>query len=300
MAIIFVDVETTDLDPMRGKILEVAAIATDDNLVELGRFHAITDEASRIALGTLDPVVQRMHLASGLWLESASLPTGDDPARMDKRLTRRVDVALAEFIEKWTTAGDVPRDQKPQLGGSTVDFDRAWMQAHLPTSLHKLHYRSIDATTLNEVARRHFPRAFDTRPLVDPARAHRAMADLEASLGCVRHYRATFDQWRVDAAELERLRLSPTITVKVPDDPDIVAALARLGEMQGGETHRAVIIDSSPTPDIPDDVMRGLRAITTLPSTSLSKSLRTDDVAAAIAWLRDLVPGETLAQAPAE
>lgn len=277
MPIIFLDIETTGLSPIQGKILEIAAIATDDNFNELGRFHVVTDEAAKLTLGSLDRKVQQMHLDNGLWLESASPPshTGNEHAditAIEKREMRHVDRALVKFIT------DHSNGTPPQLAGNTISFDRSFLAVHLPQSHGALHYRNFDVTTLNELARRLFPALHEGRP--QRTSIHRAMPDIELSLATARYYASAFTNWKDVGTQ--------TLTVKVPAEID-ADALARL---MASPQPRAIMIDTdtSLTAGMPDDVFRGLRAMTLLPVTSLSKSLRTDDVIAAIAWLKASLP----------
>ena len=73
------------------------------------------------------------------------------------------------------------------LAGSTVGFDRAWLDEHMP-ALHGLfHYRSIDVSTITELAKRWSPGVYEGRPKAGAA--HRALADVMESISYLRYYR---------------------------------------------------------------------------------------------------------------
>lgn len=195
--LIWIDLETTGLDPRTCDVLEVACIATNDSLTEQARFERVVySPLADVALRQrtdfrrptdpyIDPVVWEMHSANGLWRESRH---GENIATVDRD--------LAEFIEKYATSERVRTDpvtgegtrvlDPPQLAGSTVSFDRSFLEKHAPLSAARLHYRSLDVSSLNEVARRFWLPTYDARPR--GASAHRAMADISASIECLRHY----------------------------------------------------------------------------------------------------------------
>lgn len=191
--IIFLDTETTGLQADTHRVLEVCAIATDDTLVELGRFTVVAHWAysqdmiarSRVTceltakVHAIDPYVLEMHTKNGLWATSAAstLALSD------------VDRLLAGFIaEACATVGVTPGEKTgPQLAGNTISFDRSFMQVDLPQAHALLHYRNVDVTTLNEMARRFWPAVHAGRPKSEST-THRAEADCVESLETARYY----------------------------------------------------------------------------------------------------------------
>ena len=73
--------------------------------------------------------------------------------------------------------------------GNSIGTDRRFLAAHLPEIEEFLHYRSIDVSTVKELARRWHPEAFRAAP--KKAAGHRAMDDIRESLDELRHYRAS-------------------------------------------------------------------------------------------------------------
>lgn len=192
MSLLWIDLETTGLDPVKDAVLEIAAIVTDDDLEEQATFHAYVWPTRRF--GRLEPVVQAMHRASGLaallWRtdgtpdgEAASAYTAEEADAALQRFI--VEACELDPIGSWSGMQHA-RAAMPQAAGSTVGFDREFMRHHLPHSLRLLHHRSLDITSLNELARRCWPSVHEARPR--GRGKHRAMDDIRDSLAVARYY----------------------------------------------------------------------------------------------------------------
>lgn len=172
--IIWIDTETTGLNPRQDKLLEIACVITDDDLEEVNRFQAVTNEARTVDFNSVDPYVLDMHFKNGLWHESLK-------ANLPENLLYQIDRNLAAFIDS-NSAG-----AKHQLGGSTISFDRGFIEYHLPSTNTTLHYRNVDVTSFNEVARRFWPEIHEKRPRNGETK-HRALDDILESINVLRYY----------------------------------------------------------------------------------------------------------------
>lgn len=192
----WIDLEATSLVAAAHSLLEVAAIVTDDQLVEVGRFHRVvhwegaerfahlgpdsSDEAfaNAASAAEIDRVVVEMHAKNGLWPEAAK----------SLHSLAAVDDQLAGFLAQVAMATDATTGQrvKAQIAGSSIWFDRSLMVVSLPRALAQLHYRTVDVTTLNELARRSWPGLHAGKPA--RRELHRAMPDIEDSLTLCRYY----------------------------------------------------------------------------------------------------------------
>ena len=75
------------------------------------------------------------------------------------------------------------------LCGNSIGTDRRFLAAWLPEIDRYLHYRSVDVSTVKELARRWYPEAFAGAP--KKAGGHRALDDIRESVAELRYYRET-------------------------------------------------------------------------------------------------------------
>lgn len=208
--LVWTDLETTGLPENRTddrspvadrQLLEIAVIVTDDDFNEVARVervfwheHAqalcdLPEDAARAygRLHQVDPFVVDMHRKNGLWERCAG--SIDFPEKFDLELAKllaETTVKERQYVDEKGVA-KVARDHA-QLAGSTISFDRDFLRAYLPVSESLLHYRNLDVSSLNEVAKRTWPSVWEKRPR-SAYKAHRAMADIEESIAVAQYYR---------------------------------------------------------------------------------------------------------------
>lgn len=166
------DLEMTGLDPDQHTILEIATLITDDNLELIAEGPDLIVHATEEHLARMDEVVVRMHTNSGLLSEVRASTVSLDEAGAQTL------AFLSEHIEE---PGTVP------LCGNSIGTDRRFLAKYLNEIEEFLHYRSIDVSTVKELARRWNPQALETAP--EKVVGHRAMDDIRESLEELRHYR---------------------------------------------------------------------------------------------------------------
>src|SRR5699024_12573988 len=66
--------------------------------------------------------------------------------------------------------------------------DKAFLERDMPELVNHLHYRIIDVSSIKELARRWYPRAYFQSP--EKHGGHRALADILESIDELRYYRA--------------------------------------------------------------------------------------------------------------
>jgi oligoribonuclease len=166
------DLEMTGLDPTRHVIVEIATVVTDDELVVVADGPDLVIHQPPEALAAMEPVVSQMHTSSGLLAAiEASTISLEDAGR-----------ATIEFIK-----AHVPEPRTVPLCGNSIGTDRRFLSAYLPEIEAYLHYRSVDVSTIKELARRWYPDLFATVP--EKASAHRALDDIRESIDELRYYR---------------------------------------------------------------------------------------------------------------
>jgi len=165
------DLEMTGLDPDRDVIVELALVATTLDLEPVDAGIDVVVHQDDEALAAMDDFVRAMHTRSGL-LDAirASTVSLDDAGAQAMAYLR----------------GHVAERTTP-LCGNSIGMDRRFLARYLPGVDEYLHYRSIDVSTVKELARRWFPDQFRKRP--DKREGHRALADIRESIEELRYYR---------------------------------------------------------------------------------------------------------------
>jgi oligoribonuclease len=167
------DLEMTGLDPSRHVIVEIATLITDDSLTVLAEGPDLVINPGAEAMAEMDKVVRSMHTKSGL-LEAIEASTVT------------LEEAGAATMKFLVDAGIEPRTVP--LCGNSIGTDRRFLSAHLSEIEEFLHYRSVDVSTIKELARRWYPAALAGAPA--KAGGHRAMDDIKESLIELQYYRS--------------------------------------------------------------------------------------------------------------
>ena len=171
--LVWIDLEMTGLDPSYDEICEIACIVTDGELNELDEGITLVVKPSDAPLATMDEVVVAMHHDSGLIHE---IPHGTTVEDAQEKV-------LAYVMQH------VPEPRKAPLAGSSVYVDRGFLAKYLPELDAHLHYRNVDVSSVKELARRWYPRAYFNAPAKDGG--HRALADIRESIRELAYYRET-------------------------------------------------------------------------------------------------------------
>ena len=167
------DLEMTGLDPDTDVIVEIATLITDDNLAIVAEGPDLVVHQSPEVLDRMGEFVRAMHTKSGLLGAIETSTTTLDEAS---------EATMAFLREHIDEARTVP------LCGNSIGTDRRFLLHWLPEVEEFLHYRSVDVSTIKELARRWHPEVLKSAP--DKAGGHRAMDDIRESVAELRHYRA--------------------------------------------------------------------------------------------------------------
>ncbi len=170
--VVWIDCEMTGLDLRTDALVEVAALVTDFELNVLGDGVDIVIKPPAAAVDQMPDVVREMHTSSGLLAE---LVTGVSLDEAEQQV-------LAYVREH------VPEPRNAPLAGNTVATDRAFLGRDMTALEGWLHYRIIDVSSIKELSRRWYPRAYYAAP--KKSGGHRALADIRESIEELRYYRA--------------------------------------------------------------------------------------------------------------
>jgi oligoribonuclease len=170
--LVWIDCEMTGLDYVADALIEIACVVTDFDLNPLADGVDLVIKPPAAALEQMDDFVRTMHERSGL-LE-----------QLDAGITlQEAEQQVLDYVRKSCADGS-----RPPLAGNTVGTDRAFLSRDMPDLDAFLHYRIVDVSSIKELARRWFPRAYFAAPA--KRGNHRALADILESIEELRYYRA--------------------------------------------------------------------------------------------------------------
>jgi oligoribonuclease len=170
--LIWVDCEMTGLDIENDALVEIAVLVTDAQLNVLGEGVDLVIKCDLAKLENMQQVVIDMHTNSGLINE---IPNGTTLEKADE--------AIIAYLKKYA-----PSEGKSPLAGNSVYVDRAFIARDLPLLNKYLHYRTIDVSTIKELARRWHPKTYFSAPAKDGN--HRALGDIRDSIEELDYYRS--------------------------------------------------------------------------------------------------------------
>jgi oligoribonuclease len=152
-------------------LVEIAVLVTDSELNLIGEGVDVVIKATPEQLGGMNEFVTQMHTDSGLITE---IPDG---------IT--VDAAEDAILAYLESTGTVPG--KSPLAGNSVSVDRNFIARDMPRLTEYLHYRTVDVSSIKELARRWFPKIYFAAPA--KTGNHRALGDIQDSIEELKYYR---------------------------------------------------------------------------------------------------------------
>lgn len=164
--LLWIDLEMTGLDPIKDRVLEVAAIATDIELNEIARFEAVVK---------VDEALMKERMVGEFWDKNsasrdallAQNATGKDVAEVERGLSEFLDQHFGKEI---------------YLAGNSIHQDRKFIEHEMPELNRRLHYRMLDVSAWKI----YFENA-KHKKFVKPE-LHRALDDIEGSIGEFKWY----------------------------------------------------------------------------------------------------------------
>ena len=172
--LIWIDCEMTGLDLEKDVLVEIAVLVTDSELNVIGEGIDLVIAATPDQLAGMNDFVTQMHTNSGLITEIAngiSVSAAED--------------AIIKYLESASTVAG-----KSPLAGNSVSVDRSFIARDMPRLNDYLHYRTIDVSSVKELARRWNPKVYFNSPA--KTGNHRALGDIQDSIAELAHYRSNF------------------------------------------------------------------------------------------------------------
>ncbi|MFD8074085.1 oligoribonuclease [Streptomyces sp. NBC_00510] len=168
---VWIDCEMTGLSLAQDALIEVAALVTDSELNVLGEGVDIVIRPPAESLESMPEIVRTMHTASGLLEELDGGVTLEEAEKL-----------VLDYVRQY-----VAEPRKAPLCGNSVSTDRGFLARDMPTLEQHLHYRIVDVSSIKELSRRWYPRAYFASP--EKNGNHRALADIRESIAELRYYR---------------------------------------------------------------------------------------------------------------
>jgi oligoribonuclease len=164
----------TGLDLARDALIEVAAIVTDADLKPLDEGIDVVIHAHDDLLDTMVPIVHDMHSSSGL----------TEAVRVSTTTLGEAEKLVLDYVKS-----HAPEPKTAPLCGNSIATDRGFLARDMPDLDAHLHYRMIDVSSIKELAKRWYPRVYQSQP--PKGLEHRALADIRESITELAYYRTT-------------------------------------------------------------------------------------------------------------
>ena len=159
--LLWIDREMTGLDPVKDKILEVAAIATGMDLNEIATYEAVVKVSEKL-----------MHerMVGEFWEKNQKSRDALMEQNPKGKPVNEVEKELLDFVDEYF-------GKEVYLAGNSIHQDQKFIEREMPELNKKLHYRMLDVSAWKI----YFENALDKK-FIKPE-AHRAMSDIEGSIG---------------------------------------------------------------------------------------------------------------------
>ena len=171
--LIWIDMEMTGLRPESDRIIEVALVVTDSDLVTVAEAPVWAVRQSDEVLDAMDSWNQGTHGRSGLIAR----------VKVSPHTEASVEAEALAFLRE-----HVPAKASPMCGNSICQ-DRRFLARWMPALEDYFHYRNLDVSTLKELVRRWKP---DLMKGVPKEGKHEALADVYESIAELKYYREQF------------------------------------------------------------------------------------------------------------
>lgn len=166
--LVWIDLEYTDLDVKKGKIVEISTLITD------GHFK-VKAQGPSLVIHQPEEVLESMVM----WNQNHFTQSGlMEQIRTSKITHKKAYEETLKFIKKHCSF------QSGILAGSSVYIDREFLGEYMPEIYNYLHHHIIDINTIKELARRWYPKV----PDYPKSFAHRAYDDILDSINELKYY----------------------------------------------------------------------------------------------------------------
>lgn len=164
--LLWIDLEMTGLDPIKDRILEVAAIATDMQLHQIATYEAVIK---------VPDVLMKERMVGAFWDHNPTALTALQAQNKTGKPIEEVESELLNFINQYF-------GKELYLAGNSIHQDRKFIEREMPQLNSRLHYRMLDVSAWKI----YFENALH-RKFVKPEN-HRALDDINGSIEELKWY----------------------------------------------------------------------------------------------------------------
>lgn len=164
--LLWIDLEMTGLDPEKDKILEVAAIATNMSLKDMGVFKAVVKVSDKL---------MKERMVGEFWEKNSESRDALMEQNKKGKPVKEVEKELLEFLDK-------NFGKEVYLAGNSIHQDRKFIEREMPELNKRLHYRMLDVSAWKIYFENGLGRKF-----VKPEN-HRAFDDIKGSIEELKWY----------------------------------------------------------------------------------------------------------------
>lgn len=170
-SLIWIDVEATSLDFSTNRLIQVAAIVTNNNLEILG-------DGAEVVIHLSDTQLDKMSE----WCKDTFSKNGLTSRSKNSSINlKEAEQIILNYLKKHCEYQTSP------LCGNSIFLDRLMLMNHMPLVYDFLHYRSIDLSTLSELKHRYYPDV----PKITKSEDHDAFTDIKDSIKQLKYFRET-------------------------------------------------------------------------------------------------------------
>ena len=170
--LIWIDMEMTGLRPDSDRIIEIALLVTDAQLVTVAEGPVMVVHQPNEVLDAMDAWNKATHAKTGLI----------ERVRSAKLTEAQAERAALEFLAQHVAANASP------MCGNSICQDRRFLARWMPQLEAYFHYRNLDVSTLKELVRRWKPEL--AKGFLKESK-HQAYSDIVESIEELRYYRRT-------------------------------------------------------------------------------------------------------------
>ena len=169
--LLWIDLETTGLDPANCYILQVGCILSTMTADVHHELPQLTLHCDKSILDNMQEWCQTQHTNSGLIAEvlSSNLKIEEAELQICMHLNNHIRI-----------------QDKVYLAGNSVHFDRSFIQRWMPRLYQRLSHRIVDVSSLTLICKNLNPRVYEFRPL--KSYAHTAFSDIRESIREYQYY----------------------------------------------------------------------------------------------------------------